>query len=342
MPSNKKQRGREQKEKRNQAQQEAKKAADEQQAQQDAEEARVQQELAIGREEVEKSFQRRQLQGLFGTPAIDQVIQEVARSISITTTAVAGAAAASKPASSSSSTTPPDVVIVCYHGSSAEHFFADSKYLQMVTSYVSLWKKFGGKDQWKDTVIKFMNDKGNRNVYLVDGFTNFVFALAVELYLKSSSEERERYYNLPSRKERIGTAMFELEKVLDLVLVIKYVVVPSLDKTQSQQKKIICSDKSSKYRREIDTERGLIKFLHRETSQYCYCMASKNDEAKGMGKMERCRTCRRESLKKLMKKCDECEMVVYCSKKCQIKHWPCHQIVCEKQQKLRAANGNNN
>ena len=300
MPNNKKQRGREEKKKRIKAQQEAKKVAKEQQAQRMAEEARV------------------HLQGLFGTPAIDELITDIGR-LSLST-----AAAASKPSS-------------CYHGSSAERFVAGSTYLKMVQSFVSLYKKYPDPNERYDVEKKFYIDKANRKIIIEGDFTNFVFAVAVALYSKSSLEERERYYTVTTTEQQKSTAMYELQIVITMGLNIKYSVVPYLDNTLSQQARLDSREKVGKYSRDVNTERGLRKCLHRDTKQYCDCMATKNIEAKGMEKMERCERCHQEFTKKLMKKCDGCETVVYCGEKCQIQDWPRHQIACQREKKYLAA-----
>ena len=281
MTNNKKQRGREEKKKRIEVQQEAKKAV-----------------------------QRRRLQELFGTPAIDDVITEIGRSASTTV-----AVAASKPANSASSAEKKKENDTCYHGSSAAHFVAGSVFLKTVKSFVSLNKKCDEMHQLYDVENKFMNDEGNQQILLDGEFTNFVFAVAVTLYLKSSSEERERYHTLTMEQQKC-TAMYELKNVIRMGLQIKYSVVPCLDNTQSQKERFKNREKAMKYIRDINTERGRIKCLHRETKQYCDCMATNYNDIKDMSKMERCYRCRQEFLKKLMKKCDGCEMVVYCSKTC--------------------------
>ena len=93
-------------------------------------------------------------------------------------------------------------------------------------------------------------------------------------------------------------------------------------------------EKVGKYSRDVNTERGLRKCLHRDTNQYCDCMPTKHVEAKGMEKTERCKRCHKEIPKKLMKKCDGCEKVVYCGEKCQIQDWPRHKITCERGKKI--------
>ena len=224
MPNNKKQRGREEKKKKIEAQKEAKRAVEEQQAQQEAEELRA------------------RLRGLFGTPAIDEVITDMARS-SISTapstaTATTVVTAASKSSSSSSSSTkPPDSVMVCYHGSSAEHFFAGSKYLQIVTSYVSLLKKFGSKVQRDEAGNDFLNDEENQKIIFDDEFTNFIFALAVALYFNLPEKEKDVsfYVGLKTWKEQKATAMYELRYVITMGLNIKY-GFKSYDKQSEQER----------------------------------------------------------------------------------------------------------
>ena len=215
---------------------------------------------------------------------------------------------------------------------------AGSPYVKLVQSYVSLNKKYDEiEERYYDADQKFYNEKGNQQIYSEDEFANFVFAVAVALYFKLSSEERERYYTVTTVEQQKPTAMYELKIIIGMGLNIKYILVPGLNKTQSQQERFHIHQKVVKYSRDIDTERGLIHCLHRETKQYCGCMATKNNVAKGMSKMERCERCRNEFPKTLMKKCDGCEWVVYCGEQCQSNDWPYHQIACEKEQGRRAA-----
>ena len=325
MPNNKKQRRREERKKKIEAQREAKRALEEQQAQQDAEELRA------------------RLRGLFGTPAIDELITDMARS-SISTalstaTATAAATAASKSSSSSSSTTPPDGVMVCYHGSSAEHFVPGSKYLQMVTSYVSLLKKFGSKVQRDEAGNDFLNDEENQKIIFDDEFTNFIFALAVALYFNLPEKEKDGsfYFGLETWAEQKATAMFELREVINMGLNIKYCFKSY--KTQSKQERSDNRLELLKKHRAIDTTRGLITVLSSETkSNDCNCMATKKSETKNMEKMQRCSGCREEFSNGLMK-C-KCNMAHYCSEACQLKHWPLHKLFCKEEKKYRRYGGN--
>jgi len=329
MPNNKKQRGREGKKKKIEAQKEAKKAADEQQTQQDAEKLRA------------------RLRGLFGTPAIDEVITDMARS-SISTapstaTATTAVAAASTSSSSSSLTTKrPDGVMACYHGSSAGHFVAGSKYLQMVTSYVSLLKKFGDGAQQKDASDDFFCDTENQTIIFDDEFTNFVFALAVALYFNLPEKEKDVsfYVGLETWEEQKATAMHELRDVILMGLNIKYALKSYINNTQSKQEQSDNRLKLVKKNREMGTERGLIIVLSSETKTIdCDCMAIKKSEAKDMVRMQRCNGCLEEFDEELsngLMKC-RCNMAHYCSEACQIAHWPYHKLVCKKNKKILAA-----
>ena len=206
----------------------------------------------------------------------------------------------------------------------------------MVKSYVSLGKKYYfDAIQQRDVRTNFVNEEDHDKVLLDSEFTNFVFAVAVELYLKSSSEERERYHTC-TKAERPSTIIYELDTIIRFGLHIKYSFDPY--DTQSLQEQFNNRANGKKYIKDIDTERGLIKCLHREITHYCGCMDSKMVEAKGMEKTERCRGCRNEFPKTLMKKCDRCESVVYCSIECCKYYWRYHQIECENRQKIRAAN----
>ena len=196
MSSNKKQRGRRDKQKRIEAQKEAQQKESELRAQQEAEDVRAQQELAIRRAEMEKTLRRAELEALLGTPAIDKCIQEIARAASMTAVATVSSAAVSQSSSSSSTVGQPKVV--CYHGSSAEHFVAGSEFLKIVKSYVLLQKKYGNgyNQERNDAYNKFFRDKEKRKIRYTDEFANFLFALGVSLYLKVTSEEKENYRGL--------------------------------------------------------------------------------------------------------------------------------------------------
>ena len=340
MSSNKKQRGRRDKQKRIAAQKEAQQKESEVRAQQEAEDVRAQQELAIRRAEVateaEKTLRRAELEALLGTPAIDKCIQEIARAASTTAATTVSIAAVSK--SSSSSSTVEQLKVVCYHGSSAEHFVAGSEFLKMVKSYILLQKKYAGgglTQEKKDAENKFFRDQEIRKIRYTDEFANFVFALGVSFYLKVTSEEKENYHRLQTSGgrtlgERKQTVSFELEVILKMGMSSKYDAIPQTKGEKVDHKKF------RKYCRDVESERGIINCLYRETKNDCDCMKTKKVEANNMVKMDLCNGCRKSFPKARTKICDGCNAVVYCSTKCSIDHWPCHKPYCTKEQERQA------
>ena len=171
-PNNKKQRGRN-----NQRKKEAQNAA------------QKKAEAVLRRAQIEA-----ELQGKFGTPAVDNLIREMA-SVMIESPQPAGEGTAPGAASTfySNSTTEKEDAFVCFHGSSAQHFVAGSEFLKIVQSYVVLNKKSvaGGYDQWNNVHDNFFRDKENRKIMYNVEFTNFVFALGVSLYLRITYEEKK-------------------------------------------------------------------------------------------------------------------------------------------------------
>ena len=116
---------------------------------------------------------------------------------------------------------------------------------------------------------------------------------------------------------------------------------------KSEQEQADDRKKCVRYVHDINTDRGLINVLHRETKKDCDCMATKKEEANTMDRMFRCEGCHKEFSKKRLKKCSRCNMH-YCSKKCSHADWSHHNFCCKKQhQQLLLAvggvsNGGNN
>ena len=244
--------------------------------------------------------------------------------------AAATASVASSPSSSlslaaSKSSTPTTNAVCCYHGSSVDHCIRGSGYFQLVKSYVELRKKYAGTD---DTVlhkakVKFFGDTDNRKLLLDPNFVKYVFALAVYFYSELSSKEKERYLWL-SMRQRILTNPYVLEKILDLGILVKYFVIPDANK------EIIDYEKLYRYNREIDSERGIIRCLFRETHAHCDCMQTKKLEAQTMDKLEQCQGCGTYDYHHKMKTCTGCYCVVYCHVQCAKEDWSRHQSVCNK------------
>ena len=291
MPSNnKKQRGRES---------QKKKAA------QNAAQKKAAAALAVAEMEKQQAVRRAQfearLQGQFGIPAVDNLIREMA-------------------------TEKDEGGVVCYHGSSAEHFVAGSEFLKIVKTYVSEQKQFAGAgvDLLQALlVVKFMKDGDRTNIMIEKVFTNFVFALGVSLYLTLTAEEKEYYHrlqqqtkNLPMedgchnrpitwKTEITKTPSYELESIIRLGLTLKYDVIPQMNDEETDFEQL------HKYNRDLETERGIINRLYRETKKDCGCMATDKNRAKAMDKLDFCIRCSKFFSKARTKICDGCNAVVY-------------------------------
>ena len=282
------------------------------------------------------------LQGKFGTQVVDQLIRDMA-SVMIDSPQPVGTGTGTAPgsasASSSNSTTEKEEgVVVCYHGSLAQHFVAGSAFLKIVKSFVVLNKRNAGcgSDQHRDAYNKFFADKENQTMYNEE-FTNFAFALGVSLYLKITAEERENYLRLQQTtdnrlwKETLKSPSYELEVILQLGLTIKYNMMPQLIGEKVNEKQLL------KYLRDVDTDRGIVNRLYRETHNQCDCMKTKKNEANKMDKMVLCNACRKVFPKADTKLCDGCKAVAYCSEECSSTDWPHHQQFCKCTKKLAEA-----
>ena len=271
---------------------------------------------------------------LFGTPAIDEWINELAArsDLSITAKASSSAAAVVSKSSASSSTTQTNDAMVCYHGSKAEHFDAESPSLEMVKSYVSLHKKsYDDVVQLNEASNKFLDDKENQQIICHDEFTNFVFALAVSLYLKVPSEDKEKYHRLQTSGGRAALegekmASYELEMILQLGLTLKYHVIPEMIGEKVNEEQFL------RYLRDVGTDRGIINRLHRETHNQCDCMKTRKKAANKMDKTVLCEACYKVFPKAETKLCDGCKLVAYCSEECNNTHWPHHKQFCTYEQ----------
>ena len=318
-PNNKKQRGRNN-QKKKEAQNAAQKKAD----------------AVVRRAQLEA-----ELQGKFGTPAVDTLIRDMA-SIMIDSPQPAATATATAPgeastSSSNSTTEKKEDDVVCYHGSSAKYFVAGSAFLRIVKSFVELNKKFHGATQRNDAYNKFFLDRENKQIMYTYEFTNFVFALGVSLYLRITAEEKENYLRLQQTtdirlwNETLKSPSYELQMIIRLGLTLKYELMPPTIGKKVNEEQLF------KYLRDIDTERGIINRLYRETKKQCDCMKTNKKAANKMDKVVHCHACRKVFPKADTKLCERCNGAVYCSEKCSSSHWPHHQQFCRNTQKCTDA-----
>ena len=81
--------------------------------------------------------------------------------------------------------------------------------------------------------------------------------------------------------------------------------------------------------RDIDgSRRDMLKFFRKRTS--CKCLKAMNLEArKTLPKLGVCYHCKERKERALLMVCSRCRMSQYCSRECQVAHWPAHKGYCE-------------
>ena len=87
--------------------------------------------------------------------------------------------------------------------------------------------------------------------------------------------------------------------------------------------------KYQKYLRDIETTRGIINVVGRETEPYCDCLKDAKKKAKSMAKLGWCQACRKCFPKQTMLQCSVCNIVQYCSTECQLEDWSEHKKYCK-------------
>jgi len=134
----------------------------------------------------------------------------------------------------------------------------------------------------------------------------------------------DRCHNRPLtwKTEITKTPSYELESIIRLGLTIKYDVIPQMSGEKVDNEQLL------KYVRDLETERGIINRLYRETKKDCGCMAADKDRAKDMDKMDFCIRCSKFFPKARTMICNGCKAVVYCSQKCSTTDWPRHKQFC--------------
>ncbi|OEU06389.1 hypothetical protein FRACYDRAFT_254694 [Fragilariopsis cylindrus CCMP1102] len=227
----------------------------------------------------------------------------VAASASATATATATANALVSPYSASSGTNP------CYHGSSADKFQPDNEYEKAAQEYIEMYhhivlniltiQDVRRVQQSTDIQKKYYED--HINLCSDPQFVRFIFAFCTQQYLESNDFKDESRH-----------------KVIYILLQLGIQCRYDTDR-----------EKMKKYLRDINTERGIIKVLSRETTSHCNCMNEAKDIAKTMDTDARCSGCKLVFLKATLKFCDGCQHARYHDSDCQRNHWFEHQFDCK-------------
>jgi len=74
-------------------------------------------------------------------------------------------------------------------------------------------------------------------------------------------------------------------------------------------------------------KRSLVKFYRKRIP--CHCLDEAHAELKPQSKTGVCSHCGERFERKFLKECSICELEKYCSKDCQIAHWPQHKKKCK-------------
>jgi len=213
----------------------------------------------------------------------------------------------------------------CYHGSNAKAFLDGSNYKKVAAEYLALIMKLQhgcfSNAEIEEARLEF--DLKHKKLITDVRFCHFLFAFATTKYLAMHKNDE--------------TTKLEVQMFLQLGFKIKYgyLLRRSLGKEFEY-------DKIQKYGCDIfnGDERGIINCLFRETKEFCDCMKQKKMEALTMEKMERCSGCMELFPKKIMKKCEGCNMMVYHSTACYQKYWPTHRNYCKfKQESVKVRDG---
>ena len=79
--------------------------------------------------------------------------------------------------------------------------------------------------------------------------------------------------------------------------------------------------------------RAVVRFYHERTP--CSCLDKKYEAVKSQPKIACCDVCSKMKKRRSMLICAKCRAFQYCSRECQLKHWPTHKDWCKELCKLR-------
>ena len=136
---------------------------------------------------------------------------------------------------------------------------------------------------------------------------------------------------------RIGTNILSsmdksnTDKTVDLVEAI--LVFETWRKTGNidsvyNNRRILSKVRDLQFKQTISNSRDILKFYRKRTS--CKCLKKMHLEAREtIPKIGRCFHCREEMERVLLSMCSRCMVYQYCSRECQVTHWPEHKVHCD-------------
>jgi hypothetical protein len=203
----------------------------------------------------------------------------------------------------------------CFHGSTIDKFQRpNSEYMKAAEEYYSMRQHFSNTSLTKfhniTQQIEIIEKYDNDHSHLIEDpeFCRFIFAYCTQRCLESKNLQ-----DYGRRQEIWG--------LLSLGLMCRYSTT---------------SEEWDKYHRDIDTDRGIIKCLVRETATYCDCMKEGRGIARIMEKVGRCHGCKNEFPKETLSFCNGCQVARYDNHECQIIDWPNHKSACKQIQEGRS------
>jgi len=212
----------------------------------------------------------------------------------------------------------------CFHGSTVEDF-ARADYRKVIDDFFVYMHSCRSREVESSRKIF---DDGHKEIIVQSKFATFLFALVTSTYLQLDKTNKDSMNtNTPAATRAF---QWDLQELLQLGIRARYTMGP-----RSVGKEVDI-EQAYKYIRDVHSDgndRGTINCLYRETKEHCTCMKAKKAEAKEMIKMECCHGCRQNFPKTTMKKCEGCNVVVYCSTACHKKKWHEHKDICERFQK---------
>jgi len=195
----------------------------------------------------------------------------------------------------------------CYHGSTAENFAVNSEFNKVLDDWMSILMNMTTTAEFVIQISKF----SAKHMKLINDpeIIKHMFALATVMFLNNYSR---------SSWDQVSD---EVRIILLFGIKIKYPPVKDREKQE-------------KYNRDIQTDRGIIKFLSRELLS-CHCMDNLKLEAKTMEKVGLCMGCSQEFPKQILKRCSRCLSEQYCGKECMRICWPTHKQFCSPHNKSK-------